>query len=548
MDGVVHPNVEQAIGRDRIRKALKRYENRPADEHRYGIVRSVNEDGSYEVLLDGDVQTSRCAQYGTALVGDRVLAVTKKDGRNDLIGRLGGEIGGGGTVVTKVDDVSNYIAGRVFAHAGMNDPAGALLCDGRAVSRREYWELFDAIGTTYGAGDGSTTFNLPNIESRTIIGESDSYALGATGGEDKHTLTEGELPKLSGRAWFRNWTWGGGSQGSTFLSPDGILKSESGGSTGYDLLSYGSAQGGSTILKAEFGGNQSHNNMQPYIVMRYFITTGKGDPVSGINPADYVVEWGKTGEWRWEKWASGKAECWATLTRQDSIQSSFGQFNLSYLSLLMTYPFEFVEEPIVTASANAQDYTLFTTLSGGSTTQTPYVNAARPANAAITTKIDIEYSIRAVGEWKDSPASGGTETIAQTIAERFEGIEADILDMRKTKVLATTASFMNADQTVTLSEAISEQDNGVMLVWSGYYNGSSQNYDWVFIPVPKHHVLKHNGQGICCSALCGDGHMMKYVYVSDTKIDGHSSGTDTSTIDGVTRANNKFVLRYVIGY
>lgn len=96
MDGVVHPNVEQAIGRDRIRKALKRYENRPADEHRYGIVRSVNEDGSYEVLLDGDVQTSRCAQYGTALVGDRVLAVTKKDGRNDLIGRLGGEIGGGG--------------------------------------------------------------------------------------------------------------------------------------------------------------------------------------------------------------------------------------------------------------------------------------------------------------------------------------------------------------------------------------------------------------------------------------------------------------------
>ena len=96
MDGVVHPNVEQAIGRDRIRKALKRYENRPADEHRYGIVRSVNEDGSYEVLLDGDVQTSRCAKYGTALVGDRVLAVTKKDGRNDLIGRLGGEIGGGG--------------------------------------------------------------------------------------------------------------------------------------------------------------------------------------------------------------------------------------------------------------------------------------------------------------------------------------------------------------------------------------------------------------------------------------------------------------------
>lgn len=116
MDGVVHPNVEQAIGRDRIRKALKRYENRPADEHRYGIVRSVNEDGSYEVLLDGDVQTSRCAQYGTALVGDRVLAVTKKDGRNDLIGRLGGE-----PVDPTIEERFEKLEGSYIVAEGMSD-------------------------------------------------------------------------------------------------------------------------------------------------------------------------------------------------------------------------------------------------------------------------------------------------------------------------------------------------------------------------------------------------------------------------------------------
>lgn len=424
MDGVVHPNVEQAIGRDRIRKALKRYENRPADEHRYGIVRSVNEDGSYEVLLDGDVQTSRCAQYGTALVGDRVLAVTKKDGRNDLIGRLGGEIGGGGTVVTKVDDVSNYIAGRVFAHAGTNDPAGALLCDGRAVSRREYWELFDAIGTTYGAGDGSTTFNLPNIESRTIIGESDSYALGATGGEDKHTLTEGELPKLSGRAWFRNWTWGGGSQGSTFLSPDGILKSESGGSTGYDLLSYGSAQGGSTILKAEFGGNQSHNNMQPYIVMRYFITTGKGDPVSGINPADYVVEWGKDETWTWVKYASGMAECWGGYSDWFNVSTEWSGFYYGSFDAI-EYPFEFTNAPYEWVTFRAGSNAMYVSPVVNSTTKTHHGYLYCPKS---TPSINGWLFFHAKGFWKDSPASGGTETIAPTIEERFAELEARLAE------------------------------------------------------------------------------------------------------------------------
>lgn len=96
MDGVMHPSVEQAIGRDRIRKAFKRYENNPADEHDRGIVRAVNSDGSYEVLLDGDVQTARCSPYAKAMVGDRVIVVTTKDGENVLLGRLGGEIGGGG--------------------------------------------------------------------------------------------------------------------------------------------------------------------------------------------------------------------------------------------------------------------------------------------------------------------------------------------------------------------------------------------------------------------------------------------------------------------
>lgn len=61
-------------------------------------------------------------------------------------------------------------AGAVFAFAGNIDVPGCLICNGASVSRSVYWRLFNAIGTTYGVGDGSTTFNLPNIEGRFIQG------------------------------------------------------------------------------------------------------------------------------------------------------------------------------------------------------------------------------------------------------------------------------------------------------------------------------------------------------------------------------------------
>lgn len=71
-------------------------------------------------------------------------------------------------------------------------PAGRwLAADGSAVSRTTYAQLFAEIGTVYGAGDGSTTFNLPNLSSRMPIGVG-TDALGATGGARTHTLTQNE--------------------------------------------------------------------------------------------------------------------------------------------------------------------------------------------------------------------------------------------------------------------------------------------------------------------------------------------------------------------
>lgn len=79
------------VSRDRVRKALSRYENAPADRHAYGIVRAVNADGSYQVALDGSVEPTRCAAFCSAAAGDRVAVIVRSDGKCDAIGRLGGE-------------------------------------------------------------------------------------------------------------------------------------------------------------------------------------------------------------------------------------------------------------------------------------------------------------------------------------------------------------------------------------------------------------------------------------------------------------------------
>lgn len=85
-------------------------------------------------------------------------------------------------------------AGIILPYAGSTAPEGYLMCDGSAVSRSTYAALFAAIGTTYGAGDDSTTFNIPDLTGRVAIGVSGTHALGATGGEESHALLETELP------------------------------------------------------------------------------------------------------------------------------------------------------------------------------------------------------------------------------------------------------------------------------------------------------------------------------------------------------------------
>jgi hypothetical protein len=86
-------------------------------------------------------------------------------------------------------------AGAMLDFAGTVAPTGYLGCDGSAVSRTTYATLFAAIGITWGSGDGSTTFNLPDFRRRTAVGSGGTASeilgntVGSVGGEEAHTQT-----------------------------------------------------------------------------------------------------------------------------------------------------------------------------------------------------------------------------------------------------------------------------------------------------------------------------------------------------------------------
>lgn len=85
------------------------------------------------------------------------------------------------------------VVGSIIPFAGSTIPTGFLVCDGRAIDRSTYSQLFDVIGTTYGSGDGISTFNLPNLVGRTFVGASQTLDIGNNGGEEAHSLLSTEF-------------------------------------------------------------------------------------------------------------------------------------------------------------------------------------------------------------------------------------------------------------------------------------------------------------------------------------------------------------------
>lgn len=233
------------------------------------------------------------------------------------------------------DDISAHVsgipaglpAGVIFPYAGPSTsiPSGYLLCDGSAVARSSYAALFTAIGTAYGAGNGSTTFNLPNFKGKVPVGvdtaQTEFDALGESGGAKTHTLTTAEMPSHTHTGPSHTHTMAHthstpnhthtvtisdpghnhvGEAGGSFVTTGNgdvltnagtgaanwyvddrtnlaltnltaSVPSGGGGTTGAASTSTTSADG--TGATGSAGSGSAHNNLQPYLTVHFIIKT-----------------------------------------------------------------------------------------------------------------------------------------------------------------------------------------------------------------------------------------------------------------------------------
>lgn len=151
--------------------------------------------------------------------------------------------------------------GSIITYAGNTSPNNWLICDGSAISRNTYNDLFSVIGTTFGSGDGSTTFNLPDLQGKVVVGkdenDEDFDLLGETGGEKEHTLTIDEMPAHKHQTNI-----------GVALSPE---------AGGYRIGESGVVRANDNTNRdsQNTGGGEPHNILQPYIVLNYIIKAVK---------------------------------------------------------------------------------------------------------------------------------------------------------------------------------------------------------------------------------------------------------------------------------
>lgn len=231
------------------------------------------------IFLDDNIQYRRVIDYGDGSAPDT----------QDPLGNIlsDGDIG--------------LPVGSVIDFSGSAPPDGFLFCFGQEISRNSYAELFETIGTQYGAGNGSTTFNLPDYRGRVGAGKDNmggtaasrllnsvsGSILGAVGGAEQHVLTLAELASHDHAITITDpghlhgiSVYGDGEAGS-------VIEDSSTGSP-LKTINSNSATTGITADVLNAGSNAAHNNVQPTIVVNKIIKTTSVSFLSalGVNLAE----------------------------------------------------------------------------------------------------------------------------------------------------------------------------------------------------------------------------------------------------------------------
>jgi len=181
--------------------------------------------------------------------------------------------------------IEGTATGTILPWSAASLPTGFLECAGAAVSRSTYSALFAIIGTTYGAGDGSTTFNTPDLQDNTPIGKSGTKALASTGGANtvavtatgnvggstaNATLSTAQLASHSHSISNSNAS---GNPSATFFQR-GPLNSNPAYAGSGNTNNTGSSSGHTHNMSASFSGSAVNAAIvQPYLTLIYIIKT-----------------------------------------------------------------------------------------------------------------------------------------------------------------------------------------------------------------------------------------------------------------------------------
>ena len=212
-------------------------------------------------LSASSLTVSGAASLATGSISGIMTAPTASTGTNTT------QIATTSFVNASITANPGVLTGSLLMWPTASAPSGYLACDGTAVSRSTYAALFAVVSTTFGVGDGSTTFNVPNYQGRSPLGVSGSYALASTGGSaDAIVVSHTHTATVT-------------DPGHSHTVPNSPLVNGSGGTyASGSYITFGTpttstAVTGISVANASTGVSGTGANLQPYLAINFIIKT-----------------------------------------------------------------------------------------------------------------------------------------------------------------------------------------------------------------------------------------------------------------------------------